>query len=62
MEQENIIKSVMDGNFISANKETKNTLYRKAAEQMDALKAEISANYAQVPAHSENDDNHQEGE
>jgi|TARA_Y100000310_G_C19978885_1_gene488844 hypothetical protein len=61
MEQENIIKSVMDGDFISARKETKNTLYRKAAEQMDAVKAEISANYAQRPAHSEND-NHQEGE
>lgn len=51
----------MDGDFISANKETKSTLYRKAGEQMDAVKAEISTNYAQIPAQSENDGN-QEGE
>jgi len=62
MKAENIIKSIIDGDFISANKETKSTLYAKAGEQMDAVKAEISKNYAQVPAHTENDGKHQEGE
>ncbi|MBC8442764.1 MAG: hypothetical protein H8D80_01100 [Proteobacteria bacterium] len=61
MKQENIIKSVMDGDYISARKETKNVLYRKAAEQMDALKVEISKDYAQQKPEEENG-NYQEGE